>query len=175
MRCVTSSDSATRDSSEPITSPLPSASRNAASSFQWEREWNNQVSSLSAGRARGSLLSTCPAAARDALEAMERMASTGFNYGRLIRRGVLWYPSGTSPPEARPVLPRRWPHVDRRRRRRRPLASRTAIAGPVRSPAISGRRHPDDRFPAEPTSATTCQPPPSRMPSSRSRCGAGSA
>jgi len=33
-----------------------------------------------------------PAAARDALEAMERMASTGFNYGRLTRKGVLWYP-----------------------------------------------------------------------------------
>ena len=32
-----------------------------------------------------------PAAARDALEAMERMASTGFNYGRLTRKGVLWY------------------------------------------------------------------------------------
>ena len=31
-----------------------------------------------------------PAAARDALEAMERMASTGFNYGRLTRKGVLW-------------------------------------------------------------------------------------
>jgi len=30
--------------------------------------------------------------ARDALEAMERMASTGgFNYGRLTRKGVLWY------------------------------------------------------------------------------------
>jgi hypothetical protein len=36
-----------------------------------------------------------PAAARDALEAMERMASTGFNYGRLTRKGVLWYlPNG---------------------------------------------------------------------------------
>ena len=33
-----------------------------------------------------------PAAARDALKAMERMASTGFNYGRLTRKGVLWYP-----------------------------------------------------------------------------------
>ncbi len=32
-----------------------------------------------------------PAAARDALDAMERMASTGFNYGRLTRKGVLWY------------------------------------------------------------------------------------
>lgn len=32
-----------------------------------------------------------PAAARDALEAMDRMASTGFNYGRLTRKGVLWY------------------------------------------------------------------------------------
>ena len=32
-----------------------------------------------------------PAAARDALRAMERMASTGFNYGRLTRDGVLWY------------------------------------------------------------------------------------
>ena len=32
-----------------------------------------------------------PAAARDALEAMERMASTGFNYGRQARKGVLWY------------------------------------------------------------------------------------
>jgi len=30
-----------------------------------------------------------PAAARDALEAMEPMASTGFNYGRLTRKGVL--------------------------------------------------------------------------------------
>jgi hypothetical protein len=30
-----------------------------------------------------------PAAVRDALEAMERMASTGFNYGRLTRKGVL--------------------------------------------------------------------------------------
>jgi len=30
--------------------------------------------------------------ARDALEAMERMASTGgFNDGRLTRKGVLWY------------------------------------------------------------------------------------
>ena len=32
-----------------------------------------------------------PAAARDALDAMERMASTGFNYGRLTSKGVLWY------------------------------------------------------------------------------------
>jgi hypothetical protein len=32
-----------------------------------------------------------PAAARDALAAMERMASTGFNYGRLTSKGVLWY------------------------------------------------------------------------------------
>ena len=32
-----------------------------------------------------------PSAARDALEAMERMASTGFNYGRLTRKGILWY------------------------------------------------------------------------------------
>ena len=32
-----------------------------------------------------------PAAARDALKAMERMASTGFNYGRLTRKGVLWH------------------------------------------------------------------------------------
>ena len=32
-----------------------------------------------------------PAAARDALNAMERMASTGFNYGRLTRKGILWY------------------------------------------------------------------------------------
>jgi len=32
-----------------------------------------------------------PAAARDALDAMERMASTGFNYGRLTRKGILWY------------------------------------------------------------------------------------
>jgi hypothetical protein len=31
-----------------------------------------------------------PAAARDALEAMERMAATGFNYGRLTKEG-LWY------------------------------------------------------------------------------------
>jgi hypothetical protein len=30
-----------------------------------------------------------PAAARDALEAMELMASTGFNYGRLTRKGAL--------------------------------------------------------------------------------------
>ena len=29
-----------------------------------------------------------PAAARDALDAMERMASTGFNYGRLTRKGT---------------------------------------------------------------------------------------
>lgn len=35
-----------------------------------------------------------PAAARDAIEAMERMASTGFNYGRLTRKGILC----TSPP-----------------------------------------------------------------------------
>ena len=32
-----------------------------------------------------------PVAARDALDAMERMASTGFNYGRLTRKGILWY------------------------------------------------------------------------------------
>jgi hypothetical protein len=32
-----------------------------------------------------------PAAARDALDAMERMASTGFNYGRLTAKGILWY------------------------------------------------------------------------------------
>ena len=32
-----------------------------------------------------------PAAVRDALDAMERMASTGFNYGRLTRKGILWY------------------------------------------------------------------------------------
>lgn len=32
-----------------------------------------------------------PGAARDALDAMERMASTGFNYGRLTRKGILWY------------------------------------------------------------------------------------
>ena len=32
-----------------------------------------------------------PAAARDAVDAMERMASTGFNYGRLTRKGILWY------------------------------------------------------------------------------------
>jgi hypothetical protein len=32
-----------------------------------------------------------PAAARDALDAMERMASTGFNFGRLTRKGTLWY------------------------------------------------------------------------------------
>ena len=32
-----------------------------------------------------------PAAARDALDAMERMASTGFNYGRLTSKGILWY------------------------------------------------------------------------------------
>jgi hypothetical protein len=30
-----------------------------------------------------------PAAARDALEAMERMAATGFNHGRLTRKGIL--------------------------------------------------------------------------------------
>jgi hypothetical protein len=35
-----------------------------------------------------------PAAARDAIEAMERMASTGFNYRRLTRKGILC----TSPP-----------------------------------------------------------------------------
>ena len=38
----------------------------------------------------GNLLSTCPPR-HDALEAMERMASTGFNYGRLTRKGILWY------------------------------------------------------------------------------------
>ena len=32
-----------------------------------------------------------PAAARDAHDAMERMASTGLNYGRLTRQGILWY------------------------------------------------------------------------------------
>ena len=32
-----------------------------------------------------------PTAARDALDAMERMASTGFNYGRLTGKGILWY------------------------------------------------------------------------------------
>ena len=32
-----------------------------------------------------------PAAARDALDARERMASTGFNYGRLTSKGILWY------------------------------------------------------------------------------------
>jgi hypothetical protein len=32
-----------------------------------------------------------PAAARDALQAMERMAATGFNYGRLTAKGTLWY------------------------------------------------------------------------------------
>ena len=34
-----------------------------------------------------------PAAARDALDAMERMASTGFNYGRLTRKGPLVSPT----------------------------------------------------------------------------------
>ena len=68
-----------------------------------------------------------PAAARDALEAMEPMASTGFNYGRLTRKAVLWY---LPTPEARPVLPRRWPHADRGRRRRRPPAPRAANSGP---------------------------------------------
>jgi hypothetical protein len=42
--------------------------------------------------ALGQLAEYMPAAARDALEAMERMASTGFNYGRLTRKGILWYP-----------------------------------------------------------------------------------
>jgi hypothetical protein len=32
-----------------------------------------------------------PVAARDALEAMDRLASTGFNYGRLTHKGILWY------------------------------------------------------------------------------------
>jgi hypothetical protein len=32
-----------------------------------------------------------PAAARDALDAMERTASTGFIYGRLTSKGNLWY------------------------------------------------------------------------------------
>jgi hypothetical protein len=32
-----------------------------------------------------------PAAALDALEAMERMAATGFNYGRLTSKGQFWY------------------------------------------------------------------------------------
>ena len=32
-----------------------------------------------------------PSAARDALEAMERMAWTGFNYGRLTPKRILWY------------------------------------------------------------------------------------
>ena len=37
------------------------------------------------------LADVMPAAALTAVEAMERMASTGFNYGRLTRKGVLWY------------------------------------------------------------------------------------
>ena len=32
-----------------------------------------------------------PAAARDALEAIERMAATGFNYGRLALKEDIWY------------------------------------------------------------------------------------
>jgi len=40
---------------------------------------------------RSSNAGYMPAAARDALDAMERMASTGFNYGRLTRKGILWY------------------------------------------------------------------------------------
>jgi hypothetical protein len=39
----------------------------------------------------GQLAEYMPAAARDALKAMERMASTGFNYGRLTSKGILWY------------------------------------------------------------------------------------
>ena len=66
-----------------------------------------------------------PAAARDALNAMERMASTGFNYGRLDPQGAPLVPAH---PEAWPLLPGRWPHVDRRRRRSRPPASPVAIA-----------------------------------------------
>lgn len=41
--------------------------------------------------ALGQLAEHMPAAARDVLEVMERMASAGFNYGRLTRKGVLWY------------------------------------------------------------------------------------
>ena len=40
---------------------------------------------------RSSNAGYMPAAARDALGAMERMASTGFNYGRLTSKGILWY------------------------------------------------------------------------------------
>ena len=68
-----------------------------------------------------------PAAARDALEAMERMASTGFNYGRLTRKGILWY---LPTPKLGLFYLDDGPHVDRRRRRRRPPASRVAIADP---------------------------------------------
>jgi hypothetical protein len=32
-----------------------------------------------------------PAAARDAAEAIDRMAATGFNYGRLVLKEDLWY------------------------------------------------------------------------------------
>src|ERR1700747_1388726 len=32
-----------------------------------------------------------PAAARDALGAVERMAATGVNHGRLTSKGILWY------------------------------------------------------------------------------------
>jgi len=41
--------------------------------------------------ALGQLADYMPAAARDALDAMERMAATGFNYGRLTSKGSLWY------------------------------------------------------------------------------------
>jgi hypothetical protein len=41
--------------------------------------------------ALGRLADYMPAAARDALDAMERMAATGFNYGRLTSKGSIWY------------------------------------------------------------------------------------
>ena len=38
-----------------------------------------------------NLLSTCLPQPATPLKAMERMALTGFNYGRLTSKGVLWY------------------------------------------------------------------------------------
>ena len=84
-----------------------------------------------------------PAAARDALEAMERMASTGFNYGRLTRKGVLWY---------LPTPKLGLFYLDDGRTLivvdivRRPPASPAALNGGGRSPAmeLSSSRSPSD-------------------------------
>ena len=78
-----------------------------------------------------------PAAARDALEAMERMASTGFNYGRLTRKGILWYlPTPKLGlfylDDGRTLIV--VDVIDARR------SSRVAIAGPVRRSAITCSR-----------------------------------